>query len=210
MWRFQTEVFHPDNDVGASPTVSPPGINGFVDGAVYVAGKNRIVYAFNLRTGAKLWEFRIRDDAPAAGGSTRSTASLVGNRLFVGYGEGVYALNATTGAKVWRSADVGPATEEVLSSPAVTGANGDRAIIVGDAAAKVLAFDAADGTRLWSYSTGGYIYSSPAVSGGRVFIGELRRLPLRLRTRGRVGPEAPDDHHVADERRHAAEPGEAP
>ena len=25
VWRFQTEVFHPDNDVGASPTVSPPG-----------------------------------------------------------------------------------------------------------------------------------------------------------------------------------------
>jgi outer membrane protein assembly factor BamB len=169
VWRFQTEVFHPDNDVGAGPTISPPGTNGFADGVAYVAGKDRIVYALNLRTGAKLWEFRIRDDAPNAPGATRSTAALVGNRIYVGYGEGVYSLNATTGAKVWRSADVGPATAEVISSPAITGAAGDRVLFIGDMAGKVIALDTS-GARLWTYPTGGFIYGSPAVSGGRVFI----------------------------------------
>jgi outer membrane protein assembly factor BamB len=169
VWRFQTQVFHPDNDVGAGPTISPPGVNGFADGVAYVAGKNRIVYALNLRTGAKLWEFSIRDDAPNAGGSTRSTAALVGNRLYVGYGEGVYSLNATTGAKVWRSADVGPPTAEVISSPAISGAAGDRVLFIGDMAGKVIALDVS-GARLWTFSTGGFIYGSPAVSGGRVFI----------------------------------------
>jgi len=170
VWRFQTEVFHPDNDVGAGPTISPPGVNGFVDGVAYVAGKDRIVYALNLRTGAKIWEFRIRDDAPAAGGATRSTAALVGNRLLVGYGEGVYSLNATTGAKAWRSADVGPATAEVISSPAVSGDVGDRMVVVGDLAGKVIAFDLTGGARLWSFTTGGFIYGSPAISGGRIFV----------------------------------------
>jgi outer membrane protein assembly factor BamB len=189
VWRFQTQVFHPDNDVGAGPTISPPGVNGFTDGVAYVAGKNRIVYALNLRTGVKLWEFRIRDDAPAAGGATRSTAALVGNRLLLGYGEGVYSLNATTGAKVWRSADVGPVTAEVISSPAVSGPAGDRVIFVGDMAGKVIAFDTAGGARLWTFSTGGFIYGSPAISGGRLFIASSDGFLYAFGVGGGSGPK---------------------
>ena len=71
VWRFQTQKFAQDNDVGAGPTITPPGVNGFADGVVYVAGKDRIVYALNLRTGAEIWEFSIRDDSPApVGGAT--------------------------------------------------------------------------------------------------------------------------------------------
>ena len=102
-----------DNDVGAGPTISAPGVNGFANGIAYVAGKDRIVYALNLKTGQKRWEFSIRTDSPKAGGATRSTASLLGNRLYVGYGKGVYALNATTGAKVWKTEEsAGIATME--------------------------------------------------------------------------------------------------
>ena len=189
VWRFQTQVFHPDNDVGAGPTISPPAVNGFADGVAYVAGKNRIVYALNLRTGVRLWEFRIRDDAPAAAGATRSTAALVGNRLFVGYGEGVYSLNATTGAKVWRSADAGPATEEVIASPAISGAAGDRVIFIGDMAGKVIALDIASGARLWTFSTGGFIYGSPAISGGRLYIASSDGFLYAFGVGGGSGPK---------------------
>jgi outer membrane protein assembly factor BamB len=171
IWRFQTQVFTTDNDVGAGPTISAPGVNGFAGGVAYVAGKDRIVYALNLRTGAELWEFSIRADAPKAGGATRSTASLVGNRLYIGYGKGVYALNATTGAKVWKTEQsAGIATMEVISSPAISGAANQRVLFVGDLAGKVYAFDVQTGNDLWSYATGGFIYGSPAISAGRVYI----------------------------------------
>src|SRR3954453_5010198 len=122
VWRFQTQIFAQDNDVGAGPTITAPGVNGFKDGRVYVGGKDRIFYALNLRTGVKTWQFSIRDDAPSVGGATRSTAAVLKTRVYVGYGAGVYALNALTGTKLWRSQiSGGPA--EVISSPAITGKN---------------------------------------------------------------------------------------
>jgi outer membrane protein assembly factor BamB len=166
VWRVQAEVFSEDDDVGAGATVAPVGMNGFADGVVYISGKNRIVYALNLRTGARIWRFSIRDDAPMVGGSTRSTAALVGTRLYVGYGGGVYALDARTGAKIWRA----DGTAEVISSPAVSGAKDNRVLFVGDLGGLVYGFDLQTGARLWSYRTGGFIYGSAAVSGGKVFI----------------------------------------
>ena len=44
LWRFQTLVNGPDEDVGAGPTIGPPGSNGFADGAVYVDGKDAVEY----------------------------------------------------------------------------------------------------------------------------------------------------------------------
>ena len=169
VWRFQTQFFFADGDVGAGTTISPPGANGFADGVAYAVSKPGIVYALNLATGAKLWEFSIRTDAPVDNGPARSTPALVGNRLYVGYGSGVYGLDAVTGAKVWRTET--DTAAEVTSSPAVAGGAGDLVVFVGDVAGKVYAFRAADGVKLWSYATGGLIYSSAAVSGGKVYIG---------------------------------------
>jgi outer membrane protein assembly factor BamB len=169
VWRFQTEQFF-DGDVGAGATISAPGVNGFADGVAYVAGKNNIVYALNLRTGAKLWEFRIRDDAPSAGGEARSTAVLDGNTLYLGYGAGLYALNATTGAKVWRSTDVGPVTGEVVAAPAAVGPTGATVLFAGDRAGVFHAFAAATGAQVWRAATGNTIYASAAVSHGTVYV----------------------------------------
>jgi hypothetical protein len=168
VWRFRTETFHRDQDVGAGPTVSPPGVNGFADGVVYVAGKSQIMYALNLRTGQKLWEFRVRDDSPNANGTTRSSAALVGRQLFFGYGSGVYALDAVTGAKLWKTEVDAPS--EVVSSPAVTGPPNDRVLIVGDLSGKVTVLALKTGAKLYTYQTGGLIYGSAAVSTGRFFI----------------------------------------
>lgn len=171
VWRFQTEIFSPGtDDVGAGPTVSPPGVNGLIDGAVYVTGKNRISYALNLRTGEKLWDFRIRDDTPGPG-EARSTAALLGRRLFLGYASGVYALDAVTGEKVWRTPLEAAPELEVVSSPAVAGPPGDEIVVVGSLAGTVYALAAADGAVRWSYATGGFIYGSAAVARGRIFIG---------------------------------------
>jgi outer membrane protein assembly factor BamB len=171
VWRFQAEVFSPGtDDVGAGPTISAPGVNGLAGGAVYATGKDRITYALDLGSGAKVWEFRILDDTPGAG-ETRSTAALLGRRLFLGYGSGVYALDAVTGARVWKTPLEATPDLEVVSSPAVAGPAGDEIVVVGSMAGSVYALDAAGGTVRWSSATGGFIYGSAAIAQGRIFIG---------------------------------------
>ena len=45
-------------------------------------------------------------------------------------------------------------------------------IVIGDVGGAVVALDARDGSELWRHSTGGaFVYSSPAIAGGAVFIG---------------------------------------
>ena len=57
VWRYQTSTLA-DSDVGAPPTISPRGRNGFTDGVVYVTGKDKVVYALNLATGTADLEAR--------------------------------------------------------------------------------------------------------------------------------------------------------
>jgi outer membrane protein assembly factor BamB len=167
VWRFQTRVDY-DSDVGAGPTISLPGVNGFADGVVYVAGKDRVLYALNLRTGAEIWQF---DGAADSAEVMRSTAALVGKRLYLGYGAGVYAVDAVTGAVsgtsgVWKHVT----GVETVSSPAVTGPAGDRVVMVGDMFGTIRALDALTGAERWSFETGDLVFSSPAVSGGKIFV----------------------------------------
>jgi outer membrane protein assembly factor BamB len=170
VWQYQAPQ-GTDTDVGAGPTISAPGVNGFADGEVYISSKYREVYALDLATGALNWKFSIRNDSPAAGGATRSTAALLGNDLYVGYGAGVYDLNATTGAKVWKTEDFNPSTPEVISSPAIGGPANDRFLVVGDMGGTVRAYNMS-GHQTWSYGTGAgnFIYSSPAIANGHVYI----------------------------------------
>ena len=172
VWRAQANPERKrDADVGAGPTISAPGVNGFADGVVYVSGKENATYALNLRTGARIWRFDMALDSPGVEGFARSTAALSRTLLFVGYGAGVYQLDAVTGARLWRTPDVGPASAEVISSPALVGPDGRRVVLVGDLSGAVMAYSAADGRRLWTHRTGGPVYSSPAVAGGSVFVG---------------------------------------
>jgi outer membrane protein assembly factor BamB len=168
VWRFQSEVFSQDDDVGTGPTISPAGMNGFADGVVYINAKNRIVYALNLRTGARLWRYSIRDNFPTVGGSTRSTAALVGARLYLGYGAGLLALNAKTGTKIWSSQ---PTVPEVIASPVVSGPAGDRVAFAGDLGGALHAYDLATGLSRWNYRTGGFIYGSAALAANKAFVG---------------------------------------
>ncbi|MDQ1519496.1 MAG: eukaryotic-like serine/threonine-protein kinase [Actinomycetota bacterium] len=190
VWRFQTEQYT-DSDVGAGATISPPGANGFADGVAYVPGKDNIVYALNLRTGAKIWEFRIRDDAPLAGGEARSTAVLDGRTLYLGYGAGLYALDAVTGAKVWRSQDLGVSTAEIIAAPAETGTGSSAVLLAGDRVGRVRAFRASTGAIVWSHLTGNTVYSSAAISDGTVYVSSADGF-LYAYKRGGADPSRPD------------------
>ena len=84
LWRFQA-IVGTDSDVGAPPTISPPGVNGFADGVVYETPKSAVTYALDLQTGAVLWQFDLRTGLPGnAGNPAQSGASLVGNAVYIG------------------------------------------------------------------------------------------------------------------------------
>jgi outer membrane protein assembly factor BamB len=165
VWRYRTSTAELA-DVGAPPTISPRGRNGFTDGVVYVTGKDKVVYALNLATGALIWKYGL-----AAGtNGDLSGAALVGDRIHVGSDTGVYALNATTGALVWHVLS----QSTFYASPAVTGPIGRQVLVIASNEGSLYALNLATGATVWTQqpSTRGY-WSSPAVSQGAFYVADL-------------------------------------
>ncbi len=164
-WRYQTSSVA-DSDVGAPPTISPPGQNGFAGGAVYVTGKDKVVYALNLTTGKLIWRYKL---AAGTNGDLAGTA-LVGNQLYLGSDTGVYALNATTGAVVWHVLS----QSTFYGSPAVTGPAGRQVLVIGSNAGSLYALSLATGATVWTQqpSRSGF-WASPAISQGAIYVAGL-------------------------------------
>jgi outer membrane protein assembly factor BamB len=165
VWRYQTSTAA-DSDVGAPPTISPRGQNGFANGVVYVTGKVKVVYALNLATGALIWKHAL---AKGTNGDVAG-AALVGDRVYVDSDTGVYALNATTGAQVWHA--LSGAT--FFDSPAVTGPAGRQVLVAASTQGSIYALSLATGATLWTQKpdNSGF-WGSPAVSQGGFYIAGL-------------------------------------
>jgi outer membrane protein assembly factor BamB len=163
LWRFQTAQTGDDQDVGAGPTISPPGGNGFTDGVVYIDGKDGIEYALSLLTGKQIWSFTLGPGSATA--LAVSTAALAGNTLAVCYSGSVFALNATTGAVIWQATPGG----NLQASPAVSGGAGDQALFVGDSNDTEYGFSLASGAQVFSATTTGTIQDSAAVATGTLY-----------------------------------------
>lgn len=159
VWRFQTMVVNNDSDVGAGIAISPPGVNGFADGVAYTNGKNGLTYAVDLTTGAMIWSYVFEN--PEMLNGSRSTPALVGNQLVFGTSEGTFDLNATTGALNWHY--VLPAGDENLGAVAIEGPPGQRVVLTTNLYGQFQVLSLATGSLLYSYQTGSYIGSSPAV-----------------------------------------------
>ena len=159
VWRFQTTAVNHDSDVGAGVAVSAPGLNGFADGVAYTSGKDGITYAVDLTTGAPIWNYVFEPHEVANG--SRSTPALVGNQLVIGTSEGTFDLNATTGALIWHY--VLPAGDENLGAIAIEGPPGQRVLLTTNLYGQFQVLSLATGALLYSYQTGSYIASSPAV-----------------------------------------------
>jgi outer membrane protein assembly factor BamB len=169
VWHFTTTT-KGDSDVGAGPTISPPGNNGFADGVVYIDGKNQVEYALDLKTGALIWQFNLKKNA-GTGAKAICTAALVGNQLIVTYNQYVYDFNATSGTLTWRSAATG--TADFIASPAISGAPGNQVIVAGDLAGTEHAYSLATGSQVFAINVGKPIFSSSAIVGGMVFFASL-------------------------------------
>ena len=80
----------------------------------------------------------------------------------VGYRGAVRALNPDNGNILWQHGETAPVIPGLASS------NG---LIFDGAGATFEVLDASSGTRLYSYTTGGYLYAAPSVSNGQVYTG---------------------------------------
>jgi outer membrane protein assembly factor BamB len=163
LWRFQTVQTGTDQDVGAGPTISAPGGNGFADGVVYIDGKDGVEYALNLLTGTQIWSYTL--GAGSTNSLAVSEAALSGNTLVVGFAGSVFAFNATTGAVIWHAKPGGT----IQASPAVSGGPGNQVLFVGDLTDHEYGYSLASGAQIFSAATTGEIQDSSAVAVGTLY-----------------------------------------
>ena len=161
-WRYQTST-NKEFDVGAAPTISAPGTNGFPDGVAYVSGKDHVAYALDLTTGTLVWHHYLEKN----GQDMESSSALAGGTLYLGSNDGVYALNARTGKQVWHAL----AGVTFYASAAVTGPAGQQVLVIANDRGRVYALSLADGATVWTTrpTTKG-ILASPAISQGSIYV----------------------------------------
>ena len=162
---YRSEYEPGDYDIGAGPTVSLPGNNGFADGVVYSHSKFGILYAFDLTTGKPIWQYDY-DQAGHIGPGGISSVALYKNYLVYGVSDGIEAVTAKTGTLIWHYKHA----YDVVASPAIVGPPGLEVVVVGDATGRVFVLRLSDGAQLFSYQTGGYITGSPAIVNGHILI----------------------------------------
>ena len=138
---------------------------------VYFGCEDGRLYAMSTGRGQVRW-------STALGGPIKAAPAYKDGKLFVGdYGGHMNAVDAKTGQLVWQSGSLGPGfggSGAFYSTPAVAYGR----VYAGNKDGRVYSYDTSDGTLAWSYSTGGEVYSAPAVANTKhspptVFIGSF-------------------------------------
>jgi outer membrane protein assembly factor BamB len=136
------------------------------DGLVYVGSLSGFVYCLDARSGNLIWNFQT-------GGGIESSPAVVNGAVYVVSDDGyLYCLNEFNGSSIWIrfvGADLAANFDSariVRSSPTVVG----DSVYVGSVDSNLYCLDAQTGNIAWTRKTGGVITSSPAVSGGAVYV----------------------------------------
>lgn len=142
----------------SSPAVS--------DGVVYVGSGDGHVYAIGAGDGKLRWKF-------ATGGVVHASPAVANGTVYVGSWDATfYALDAATGAVRWRVKTGEDPVRHNQTGFQASAAVVDGVVYVGCRDAHVYALDAATGRELWNlYTEHGWVSATPAVRGGRVFVG---------------------------------------
>ncbi len=170
-WKYSTYCPPAEDwDVGAGVTTSAPGVNGFADGMAYVEGKDGILFALDLSTGAVVWQFNFGGNSPSNPVATNtdalSTPALSGTTLVFGDAMGLYAVNAITGTQTWFVKGSG----DINSSAAIVGPPGKLVAAYGDLSGNFFVVQLSNGKLLYTYKTGDVITSSPADVDGNLLV----------------------------------------
>jgi outer membrane protein assembly factor BamB len=138
-------------------------------GRLYFGSEDGTVYSMDTANGDIKWTYR-------AGGAVKGAVALDdhGRLIFGDYAGQVTALRRADGKQLWKTGTSGGAfglkSGNFYATPAVAFGR----VYLGNTDGFVYSFGAKDGKLAWRHKTGGYVYSSPAISpvlGGTVYAG---------------------------------------
>ena len=131
-------------------------------GRVFFGSQDGHVYAVSIKHHRIVWRYQT-------GGAVKGAPAQLNGRIVVGsYSGAVYCLS-WGGHLYWRRSTGG-----ILGSSEpfyATAALAYDTVYIGSIGGHIYALDLGNGGTRWSYSTGGYVYSSPAVWHNLVFEG---------------------------------------
>ncbi|MCF3650091.1 PQQ-binding-like beta-propeller repeat protein [Synoicihabitans lomoniglobus] len=156
-WKFATEGVDLDLSQGfiRSDIFTRPIVQ---DGLLIVGCRDGKVYAIDIATHAKVWDFSY--------GSTWAMSTTVADAtVYVGWSTNnkVNALDLATGKLKWEA--------EAPAHTYTTGVILDDQIYWGCADGKLYGYNRTEGTLEWSYDTGADIYASAVYAHDRFFVG---------------------------------------
>jgi outer membrane protein assembly factor BamB len=172
-WQLPSNVQVQDSDWGTTPTLFTDASGNLLVAAI---NKNGFAYALkrtNLAAGP-VWQQQVAVGGicPTCGDGSVSSGAFANGTLFLaagnttingtGYPGSVRAFDPATGSIRWQHGAPKPVV------PALAYANG---LVIDGAGPNLEVLDAADGTVLFSYKTGGGLYAAPSVSNGMIFTG---------------------------------------
>jgi outer membrane protein assembly factor BamB len=138
-------------------------------GRVYFGSEDGTVYALDAANGNIVWTYK-------SGGAVKGGIALDGDgRLIFGdYDGSVTAIRRADGKRLWKTGTSGGAfglkSGNFYATPAVAYGR----VYIGNTDGFVYSFSTRNGALAWRHRTGGYVYSSPAISpvrGGTVYAG---------------------------------------
>ena len=135
---------------------------------IYAPNSDNTLYALDLN-GNLLWKFETGDPlwaTPLLDGETLYLASM---------DHMLYAINASTGTELWAT-DLGSAT---VATPAM---DENGTLYIGTFESEVLAIESGDGTVLWRFATNDWVWASPLLYDGKVFVSDISGVLYALDT----------------------------
>ncbi len=142
-WSFKA-----NGPIDSSPTIHA--------GIIYFGSDDKNLYALDLRDQQLLWQYTTK-------GAIKSSPAIYRGRVFFSSQDRhVYSVS-NRGKFVWRtSLDY----SAMFSSPTV-----DRGKVIVGSRQKLFCLDADDGHVIWKRAMGGVVAGSPAIHGGRAYVG---------------------------------------
>ncbi len=152
-WKFKT---------GGIVHTSP----ALYHGTIYIGSWDTWFYAIDARTGKEKWKFKTGKQVAMTG--IQASATIGNGRVYFSARDAhLYALRADNGKLIWK---YNAENSWILSTAAIK----DNVLYVGTSDTYLLlALDANTGKEKFRLKTNGYVYSSPAIAGGKAYFGDF-------------------------------------